>query len=328
MIDKKEYGGYLPLELAKGEPYYQTNAKYEVMALNSGRGAIICALKDFKPKKIYIPYYNCLSCTTAILNTDIDYQYYFIDHDMMPLDVKLKKDEILFWINYYGNASEQNINRIRQNYKNLIIDNTQAFFSEPIVDAYNCYSTRKFFGVNDGAYLIKNKINSKFYLDVDESHSRAIHLFKSIEQGTNAAYKESLDNENAINDTVLFMSGLTNNILRSIDYDRVKTKRKANLLMLHSYLSQFNKFNVNLESNTHIAYPFLYGKEEIRNYLIENRIYTPTWWKHVPEKCSYSQRETELTKYMSFIPIDQRYDTIDMKDMADIIISKIGKRMR
>ena len=40
---EKEYGGYLPLELSKGRPYYTGE---DVIALNAGRYAITYAIED------------------------------------------------------------------------------------------------------------------------------------------------------------------------------------------------------------------------------------------------------------------------------------------
>ena len=48
----KEYGGYLPLELSKGRPYYTGE---DVIALNAGRYAITYAIEDAGWKKIYLP---------------------------------------------------------------------------------------------------------------------------------------------------------------------------------------------------------------------------------------------------------------------------------
>ena len=50
---EKEYGGYLPLELSKGRPYYTGE---DVIALNAGRYAITYAIEDAGWKKIYLPY--------------------------------------------------------------------------------------------------------------------------------------------------------------------------------------------------------------------------------------------------------------------------------
>ena len=325
MNNAKEYGGYLPLELSKKQHHYQSNKKYKVLSLNSGRAAILCAIEDFNPTRIYIPFYNCHTVSDVIISKGIKYQYYYLDSELMPINVDIKKREMLLWINYFGNSSNGVINEVVQKYVNVIIDNAQGFFAEPMVDAYNCYSVRKFFGVCDGAYLIKGEFNKDFVLDSDVSYPRALHLFKSIELGTNAAYKENLDNESAIGNDILSMSKLTTAICSSIDYDKVIDTRKANMLMLNGYLSEFNEFNVNLTSNTHLYYPFLYTKKKLREHLVGKKIYIPTCWKHVPEKCNYSEIEVKLTKYLNLLPIDQRYTTKDMSNIADIVMYHISK---
>ena len=53
---------------------------------------------------------------------------YLINEDFLPKGINLKNDEFLLWTNYYGNASDVQINQITKNYKNLIIDNCHAFF--------------------------------------------------------------------------------------------------------------------------------------------------------------------------------------------------------
>ena len=93
----------------------------------------------------------------------------------------------MFWTNYYGNATESKIKKIFKKYKNLIIDNCHAFFSKPIKNAYNCYSTRKFFGVPDGAYLIKNGINFKGNIERDISYNNCDQLIKQLDKGVNFA---------------------------------------------------------------------------------------------------------------------------------------------
>ena len=52
----KEYGGYLPLELSKGRPYYTGE---DVIALNAGRYAITYAIEDAGWKKIYLIFGMC-----------------------------------------------------------------------------------------------------------------------------------------------------------------------------------------------------------------------------------------------------------------------------
>ena len=73
------------------------------------------------------------------------------------LKTKPNNDEFILWTNYYGNARDNEIKNVSEKYPNLIIDNCHAFFSKPIEGKFNCYSTRKFFGVSDGGYLVKLK---------------------------------------------------------------------------------------------------------------------------------------------------------------------------
>ena len=51
---EKEFGGYLPLEIAKdGNEYYQSNNSFNVISLNSGRSAFYFAAKTTKYRVIF-----------------------------------------------------------------------------------------------------------------------------------------------------------------------------------------------------------------------------------------------------------------------------------
>ncbi|MCI9560847.1 hypothetical protein D3Z55_22495 [Clostridiaceae bacterium] len=314
----KEYGGFIQLELPKQKEYFDTVEEKDILRLNCGRSTFYCAAKDAKIKKIYMPYLNCLDSPTPFLDLGIQVEYYYLEEDLTPKDVFLKENEAILWVNYYGNASENIKQKVLNQYKTLIIDNCHAFFSPPIKNVYNCYSTRKFFGVADGAYLIKDNLE-KIELSESNSADATLFLLKTIELGTNAVYQENLKNEVRVAKTVSKMSPLTRRILSSINYETVREIRYRNLLMLHKNLNDINEFKVNLESKTHMYYPLLVSQESLRSRLVANKIYTPTWWKHVPEQCHYRKLETKLSNYMLMIPIDQRYDENDMIDIATII---------
>lgn len=320
----KEYGGYIRLELPKRQEYFKNIPEKDILRLNCGRAAFYCAAKELQVSKIYMPYFNCLYSVDPILKTGTKVEYYYLDQDFTPKGIEPKKDEAVLWINYYGNADENQIKKVIKSYPKLIIDNCHAFFSEPIKGVYNCYSARKFFGVADGAYLIKNNLGT-FDLEESESAEATLFLLKTIERGTNAVYSENLENEERIGHLISKMSGLTKRILQSINYDEVRSQRNRNLVRLHNNLKDINEFPVNLESGTHISYPLLVRQQSLRNKLIEHKIYTPTWWRHVPEQCGYAELETDLSTYMVMIPIDQRYDETDMDNISEIIMSLLEK---
>lgn len=319
----KEYGGYLPLELLQGSEYYQNNVEYGVLSVNCGRTAFYCALLDAKPEKIYLPHFNCKMSLDPILDLGIDYEFYYLDDDLTPKDICPKENEMVMWINYYGNASSEQIQKVVHQYFNLLIDNCHAFFNKPIPGVYNAYSCRKFFGVNDGAYLIKNKLKD-IDLPDETSYENAIHLLKSLDCSTNAAYAENLANETRLEHNYRSMSKLTHRILQSIDYDRVYTIRRRNWETIHAILGGINDFPLNLDVKQCMCYPFLKVDDNLRKKLIENKIYVPSWWAHVPEQTGYSELETKLSKYVFVLPIDQRYTEDDMIYLGNFVKKALG----
>ena len=59
----KEYGGYLPIELSSGRPFYDGK---NVVSLNAGRYAIVYAIEDAGWKQIWLPYYLCNTVADSI----------------------------------------------------------------------------------------------------------------------------------------------------------------------------------------------------------------------------------------------------------------------
>lgn len=324
---KKEYGGYLPLETQnhKQNEYYECYKNFDLIKLNSGRACFYFAAKLSKIKLIYIPYFTCKETEVPFKECGVEIKKYYLNEKLLPFNINPKKDEFLLWTNYYGNASINDIKNIKNKYKNLIIDNCHAFFSKPINNAYNCYSTRKFFGVSDGAYLIKDKLSLDFKIDKDTSYENYIHLLKQLDIGTDAGYKESLINEERLNSNYKGMSRLTENLLSNIDYKKIKNIRRANFLRMHKRLKAFNKFDVNIKSDTHMYYPFLFFKSNIRYALIKNKIYNPFWWEHILQLVPEKSIEYKLSKYMIMLPIDQRYNFDDVDYICDNVMKEILK---
>ena len=111
----KEYGGYLPLELSKGRPYYTGK---DVIALNAGRYAITYAIEDAGWKKIYLPYWLCDTVKDAIhvCLPNVEIGYYHIDDQLLPTDVTLYDQEGILWVNYFGLQSELIIEHLVQQF--------------------------------------------------------------------------------------------------------------------------------------------------------------------------------------------------------------------
>ena len=315
----KEYGGFLPIELQEKQEYYNLS-RGSILRTNSGRTAIICAIKNEKFDMVWVPIYTCHSVIDALLMNKIKFSYYHINADFMPEAVEVKDNDLIIWTNYYGIQSERVIELLRQKYKHILFDNTQAFFASPDMEQYNVYSCRKFFGVSDGAYLLHKGIRD-FDLKKSESAQAAQYLLGSLESGTNLQYRNYLLDEKKIEqETGSRMSKLTLQILKTIDYESVEKKRIQNFEYLNSKLENMNEFKIEInEKIVPMVYPLLICDTHIRDYLIRNRIYVSQWWKWITDEALGNEFETLLSEYLLPIPIDQRYGINDMKAIVKII---------
>ncbi|MFR3431475.1 MAG: hypothetical protein ACLTTH_15965 [Holdemanella porci] len=153
---------------------------------------------------------------------NVDYDAYSIDTNFKPIfNSKLNKDEYLYLINYYGQISNEEIKVYKDKYKNLIVDNAQAYFQMPIEGIDTLYTCRKFFGVSDGGILYTDLLLNR-ELEVDESFNRMRFVLGRFERNASDFYLESSKNNDLFDvEPVKYMSKLTDNLLHGIDYDYV-----------------------------------------------------------------------------------------------------------
>ena len=322
----KEYGGYLPLELSNGEELFDRYENAQVARFNSGRAAIVAAVKTVRPKKLYIPYYNCAVVREALSSYGFAYEQYYLDENMEPGIDKIGNQDWILYVNYFGICSEEKIKRIAAKYRNVIFDNTQAFFAKPILDGncMNAYSPRKFVGLADGGYLIWNgnhEVSEDYPIDI--SWNRAAFLFKSIELGTNAAYKDNLDSKTSFADGIKKMSVLTRRMLQSVNYAELAEKRDRNYKVLIEKFRKVNQLELPMEGYAPFVYPLLIEDSDLRRKVVEHKIYVPQWWKYLCAEVPENSVEARLSRWLLPLPVDHRYNEQDMEDMASIILNQL-----
>lgn len=305
-------GGYFELELRKGKEYHPN-----AIALNTGRNAFELILKVKKYKKVFISFYTCDVILEPLKKTKTKYEFYSIDKNFEPIfDYStIKSDDGFLYTNYFG-FKDSFANKLAIICKNLIIDNSQAFFSAPIKNIPTFYSCRKYFGVPDGSYLYIDGI-SEINLPVDHSDSRFAHLLKRIEYGAEAGYYDFKNNDNGlIGQPIKQMSNLTKALLCNIDYKIVAKKRRANYLFYQKHLEKQNEFKFNLEQvSVPMVYPFLSKNNELKQTLIKHKIFVPTYWHNVIEWTSKESTENKYSTQIIFLPIDQRYCKNELKNI-------------
>lgn len=329
----KEYGGYLPLEINDGKDFFLSN-EFQSRKYNSGRAAIFMAIEDLSVKRCWVPNYLCEYVKTFLASMGIEVILYNISEKFEPLNISYKKGDAVLFTNYFGLIPDTYIAYLTEQYEYLILDNTQAFYRAPVLKkgVYNVYSCRKFFGVNDGAYLIsKVFFNNERVLEYSHSEDSFSFLVESFVKGTNAAYELSLENERRIDtEGVRKMSNLTNAIMRTVDYADVEKKRKNNFEVLNSHLFNINELSwlIGKRKEACMVYPVLVKNEELRSFLIKNKIYVPQWWKYVLDMDISNEFECFLSKYLFALPIDQRYSAEDMDFISSIILGFLDDKSK
>lgn len=318
-VKTKEMGGYLELERFRGEEFYPGLHK-----LNLARTALVWLLDHIDHSRVFIPEFLCETVRESAEAAGYDIVSYRLDDNHAPVwgeEGAPDDDDILYIVNYFGQLSETDIVRYRDDFAKVIVDNAQAFYDRPVEGVHTIYSLRKFFGVADGAYAASDICASAEDLPLDRSGDRVVYLAGRLEGSANEFYMRSKSAEDGFsNETPKQMSLLTQNIIRGIDYDAVQAKRVANYKALDSFLRSDNPFTGKVPACPYV-YPF-YHKDgmNLRKRLVEKSIYIPVLWAPLIDKEHEGSNEYDWSANILCLPVDQRYDADDMRYMAELIL--------
>ncbi len=317
-------GGYFSLEVNEGRELHQ-----EALRLNAGRYALEYILRARKYQKVYIPYYICDSVLQPIERQGVAYEFYHINEQLEPaLKLQPKDDEVVLYVNYFGLK-----NRIASNfcyaYRNTILDQTQAFYSEQgnkyndkSIQCDTFYSCRKYFGVPDGTYLYTDCLLDE-ELPQDESFERMTFLTKRIDRSAQDGYADFRANDKTMRMVGMKrMSKLTEAMMSGINYSEKANKRIHNFHTLDNALRESNRFKWNMDYGTvPLVYPYyVEDGERLRQYLIDHQVFCARYWPNVLEWCKPEDWEYQLAKKLVCIPIDQRYGDEEMDYIIDTVL--------
>lgn len=314
-----EIGGYLELENFTGEEYYP-----ELLKLNLGRTALLFALDYLKVKKLWLPYFLCDSVISICSDIPITLEWYHINTEfepILPID-ELKDGEYIYVVNYYGQISDQQLLSYKRRYRNILLDNTHAFFQKPLPDIPVLYSCRKFFGLPDGAYLFLGNVPKDLLSEypIDFSSSRMGHILGRYEHSASDYYNDMLENaRHYYEEPIKRMSHLTENLLKGIDYSAVSKKRTENYAVLASALNQYNSLSL-LHPNGPFVYPFYCPNGiNIRKKLAAEKIFVPTYWSNVINQMPRNSLEYDYAANILPLPCDQRYNKKHMEHILQVL---------
>ena len=234
----------------------------------------------------------------------------------MPM-CEFPKDAYILYINYFG-LFENNCRILSEKYKNLITDNTQAFYANQYgIASFN--SLRKFFPVQNGAYLkIKKESNLNFEQDSLKLKTNEILRGKIFRHSERSAvskdfaplndvcrgiidYEQFKQNELTLNDEpIKLISPDVEAQMGKIDFEQDKNIR---LEVFDKYSKAFDRYNLiklpTLYDNIPYCYPLCTDNEEILQKLGGMTILR--LWDEIPQ----SFPEYEFLHNVASLPLNK-----------------------
>lgn len=222
----------------------------------------------------------------------------------------------------------------------IICDETQTMFSKRLFvrgwPDFRIGSIRKWGPIPDGAYLLAKYGTYSMPADTDEEFINAELDAMDIKQrylcGENVSkqvflkkFSEDIsyiDNQK----TIYAMSSNSKYIVNNINWNLVVSSRRDNYMTLLNGLSKFQFITIPFAHLDDGVVPFYFPifikekRADFQKYLADNRIYATIIWS-CPKELSplVSNTEKEIYDEILCIPCDQRYDSIDMKRIVEVI---------
>jgi len=317
---KKTYGSFFCLDCGKKQTDFFSK-KY--IFLNTGRNALEYILRIKKPKKIFLPALSCDALYTPLERLNLEFEFYNVNSEYEPIFdyKKIGENDYFLYINYYG-LKNNFAKKLAQKVRNLILDNTQAFFGIIPENVPTFNSLRKFFGVPDGALLFN--IDEQIDLEKDQSAERFFYLIKRLEQNSEDVYPLYRKVEEELNNVELkIVSQSTKKVFESIALVEHKNIRTKNFEHYHQSFKSINKLNLEIAEGPHFYPLYIENGAEIKKKLVKEGIFIANFWPNVFDNPNTSEIEQNLVKNVLPLPIDSRYSKEDISN----IISKVKKRI-
>ncbi len=312
----KEIGGYFDLE-ARGD-----SCRLDGVALNSGRNALIYIVRAYQIKKIGVPHYTCPVIWEALEREGVTIEFYHVDSSLRPQLEHLSVDDYIIVNNYFGVCGKM-IEELSQYFSKLIVDDAQSLYANRCAFAH-FNSPRKFFGLPDGGFAhCKQTISTQ--LLHDSSVARCSHLLIRADSDATSGYADFKANDNSLNDApLLLMSKLTQQMVKSLDYEKAAKIRLTNFQHLHQAFSEINELQIDLHAaDIPMVYPLLTRQDGLREHLIANNIYVAQYWPNIESRAA-SDAELYLQQFLLPLPIDQRYGKIEMNTIIETLWKKLS----
>lgn len=263
----------------------------EIIKLNLARNCLKYICKAYGINKILLPYYTCPVVWNSLREESCEVKFYHIDKDFLPTE-KFKKNDFILYTNYFG-INSKNCKKLAKKYPNIIIDNSQGFFSEPLgLASFN--SLRKFFNVQNGAYLFTSKQLEQVF-EVDKIELQPVSMQED--------YEKFLKNELFLDaqKQIKTISPKVEKMMNDIDFEAESIKRVRIFKQYEKVLKNFNNIQLDLNiGDVPYCYPFSPNSEIIKRKLWSKNLVLLQLWKNFPK----SFVESEFLNDTIALPLD------------------------
>lgn len=243
-----------------------------ILKFNLARNCLRYVIKAYGIEEIFLPYYICPALIKAVRKENCHIKFYHIDNEFFPAE-NFEKNAFIVYPNYFGICAE-NVLKLNEKYKNLIVDNAHNFYMMDCgLASFN--SIRKFFSVRDGAELfISKKIDKIFEKD-----------FCKYENFDVENYEKFVENETRLdNEDIKFLSDSTEKIFTSFNLEKEKQKRLEKFRLLHEKFGNINELKFTLNSlDVPFVYPLLLSDETTGKILENGGHRILRYWEALPE---------------------------------------------
>lgn len=291
--------------------------------VSSGRAALECLLRSMPrlPRRVWVPRFACNTLMQPLHRLGLDVRRYPVGCQLeaeLPADAG--KEDLLLLINYFG-LTAQAVQRATAAHRGpVVVDATAALYCPPLPGIPTFYSPRKFGGLADGGIAC-----APFPIvlpeEQDMSAQRMQGLLLRAEAGLEAAAAAIQQAEDSLDAPPRRMSGLTRQLLGSIDWEGAARARLENYAVLHAALSSLNRLDLPAEPVVApFCYPLVSGIPGLRDALVDAGVALPLFWPEVIDATDASETENQLARTLLPLPLDQRYGEADMRRLLELIL--------
>ena len=319
----------------------------------TGRTALEYIIQDILSNhqitSVRMPSYCCHTMIEPFTRHGLQVEFYdvYFENQKLKADIpEAKKNQILFYISYFGfyNEFEEKIHGIRNGYEVVIEDTTHSFLREKVhkdVD-YTFTSYRKWNGFTGIATASKEhgefkvKIDNKFNIHYDALREEAFLEKSEFMQG-NTEDKDSFlrkfgEAEEHLESNYLEYRPSYDSLRQFAvtDWETIAQIRRENAKVLIEGLSRVKEIEMMFDKvraeDAPLFVPIIVKgqRDGLRRFLIERDIYCPVHWPLSVLHEGISEKAKSLYQSELSIICDQRYGSEQMQ----IIIETIEKYYR